>query len=691
MTSLLKRSMIKILLPSAAVVALSLFLVHSVAYRETLTHTSTLLSNKVGNYSGVITREIDSVRNVLQALGAVFYNGTFDKTEDNLEVFINFTSLYPKSTGFYGELKEYYYDGTLWVPDADWVAKDRPWYKAAKTGGGSVVFSDLYTDAMTHVTVTSVSQEVRTASGEILGVIALDYPLESVAKIVESLKSKEEGELIFILTDGGTFAVSSLFTADDNIRTADNGAFASMSESLLGGSAVLLPGTVRGKNYFFNSTKIGDTGWVLCIGEPQGQVLSFSREMSGLFIISFIVLTAIILIITAVTMVHISNPLKLTANRLSEIATGSADLTKRLEIPTSSEELYLIKNSFNDFVSHLQKIIKEIKETKEKLSEYGVALGKLVQDNTNFVTKMVENISSVDDEVGTQHEKVTSTATASRAISTSVEKLHDNLSVQKSCVDNSRDAQTNMVDSINKVTKSVDSMFGEFVALQSGLEVGIKAQSEVNKRIKEIEEQSKILSDANVTISSISEQTNLLAMNAAIEASHAGKAGQGFAVVAGEIRKLSENSATQSKRINDQLQAIMDLIGGAVTKSAESDKIFSDTSTKIDKTHELVEEIKTQSDEQSSASRAISRTLDQMLDATGAVRVSSDDVRRSQEEITGFVGVLKDSSDTVHQSVVEMRSNVDHVKSDNDKLFAIATEINDSLYRITKQIDLFQL
>lgn len=688
--TLLKKSMLKIVCGIVLALVPTVLVARYISYKSTMEHTRELLDNKVQNYSGKIASELDSMRNVLQAIGAVFYKGELMSEEETLNVFLNFTTLYPESTGFYGTINGHYYDGTLWVPDDDWVATERPWYKAALKAPGHVVFSDIYVDAMTGGTVTSVSETVKDENGTMLGVVALDYPLDSVVKTVESLKSGK-GEEIFVLTDEGGIAVSGIYTAEDNIKTVENNKYAAAAQSLIDGTAQLLRGDIKGAPYVFNSTKIADTGWTLVIAEPVADVFRFSKEISILLIASFAFLSALIVASISFTMAHIASPLKVTAASLSTIASGDADLTKRLEIQDTSDEMQLIKNSFNDFVSRMQSIITEIKSTKDNLSTYGQKLGEMVQDNARFVDDMVANIGQVDSEVTTQHEKVRSTVNSATAISNAVEKLHILLEMQEGSISSSSSVVTQMVGSISSVSNSVDKMAGEFGTLQSSVVSGVERQHVVSTLIQEIEEKSRTLSEANEVISNIAEQTSLLAMNAAIEAAHAGEAGKGFAVVANEIKALSENSSTQSKNITEQVMAILDSIAHAVSESEASDKVFTLVSGKIQETGDLVQEIKTAMTEQSQGSKQISNALGQMNASTGEVREAATNVNEARKGISSDVDELKQSSDTVHSSLEGMKEGVRHIEEDDNALLGIATDINASIYRINSQIGQFKL
>lgn len=665
-------------------------LVWHLSYKSTTKHTEELLDNKVQNYSGKIANELDSMRNVLQAIGAVFYKGELTSEEETLNVFLNFTTLYPESTGFYGTINGRYYDGTLWVPDDDWVATERPWYKAALKSPGHVVFSDIYVDAMTGGTVTSISETITDENGTMLGVVSLDYPLDSVVKTVNGLKSGKN-ESIFVLTDAGGFAVSSIYTADDNIKTVENGKYSAIAASLIDGTAQMVHSDIKGVPCVFSSTKIADTGWTLAIAEPVSDVFRFSKEISVLLIASFAFLSLLIVASISFTMASIANPLKATAASLSTIASGDADLTKRLEIQDTSDEMQLIRNSFNDFVSRLQSIIGAIKGTESDLSTYGQKLGEMVQDNAKFVDAMVSNIEQVDAEVSNQHDMVRTTVNSASDISNAVEKLHILLEMQEGSISSSSSVVTQMVGNISSVSNGVDKMAGEFSALEQNVVNGVEKQHVVSTLIQEIEEKSRTLSEANEVISNIAEQTNLLAMNAAIEAAHAGEAGKGFAVVANEIKALSENSSTQSKNITEQVMAILDSIAHAVSESEASDKVFTLVSSKIKETGDLVQEIKAAMREQSQGSKQISNALGQMNASTSEVRSAAANVNDARLGISNDVDGLRASSDTVHSSLEGMKDSVKHIENDDSALLGIATDINDSIYRINSQIGQFKL
>ncbi|MBQ8014276.1 MAG: methyl-accepting chemotaxis protein [Treponema sp.] len=447
---------------------------------------------------------------------------------------------------------------------------------------------------------------------------------------------------------------------------------------------------ILGEKFSVAYYPVYNTDWVVICKAPFSDFYGGINELFyNMLVISVVAL--IIAFFVGMFVVNVAlKPLKKVGSAIKEIASGDADLTRRLPLG-SKDEIGRLASGFNDFTDKLHSIVAELKDSKEDLHLYGEQLGKMVQDNADFLSQMVQSIQGVNNEISNQHAKVDDSVGAVDTISQAVQALRDLLQKQEAGVEQASTAVTQMIGNITAVSNSVEKMALEFDALQVDVDKGIAQQHEVNKQIQEIESQSKMLNEANKVISSIASETNLLAMNAAIEAAHAGDAGRGFAVVADEIRKLSETSAAESKKISAQLKGILGAISGVVDASSLSDRSFTAVAEKIQGTGNLVREIKLAMEEQSAGSKQIGDALSYMNDATAQVRAASDGVDQSRQGIISNIDSLKSSSDVVKSQVESMSGNIKNMEESDSSLLNITTSINGSIYRIGSQIDQFKV
>lgn len=229
-----------------------------------------------------------------------------------------------------------------------------------------------------------------------------------------------------------------------------------------------------------------------------------------------------------------------------------------------------------------------------------------------------------------------------------------------------------------------------FGKLEADAETGAKTQEELQNQISEIENQSKLLNEANTVIASIAEQTNLLAMNAAIEAAHAGEAGKGFAVVADEIRKLSETSSTQSKTIGDQLNSIQTTIGTVVEATQRGVQGYAHLASEIHETDNLVQQIKAAMAEQQEGSTQITEALHGMNDSTTQVQKASQEMNADSRVIMSEVGNLQEETRVMKQGMDEMKESASKIARTGEALSEISTLMENSIVEIGRQVDQFQ-
>ena len=435
---------------------------------------------------------------------------------------------------------------------------------------------------------------------------------------------------------------------------------------------------------------IENTDWAVVLCAPYADFFSGIHKV----FIALLFIGAISLIVSAVVVLlavrAVIKPLGALSAAIDDVATGEADLTKRLTARNDDEIGKLVKG-FNAFSGKLQTIIGDVKQSKTELVTAGSDMSAAAEDTSNAITEITANISSIQNQIENQGESVNQAAGAVNQIAGNIESLEKMIESQGNSVDEASSAVEEMIGNISSVNASVDKMAESFETLRSNSQDGFKKQQSVNDKVKEIEEQSKMLQEANSAISAIASQTNLLAMNAAIEAAHAGDAGAGFAVVADEIRKLSETSNKQSKTIGEQLKNIKNSINAVVSSSGEASATFARVGEMLGETDALVMQIKSAMQEQNEGSAQITSALQRMNDSTLEVRSAGAEMREGNKMILSEMQQLQNASSQMRQSMEEMDVSARKISETGAALGEISSQVQTSISKIGSQVDQFKV
>lgn len=386
-------------------------------------------------------------------------------------------------------------------------------------------------------------------------------------------------------------------------------------------------------------------GFVACDYDVEKLVSNINGSRNSM--ISYAVMIGLVGIIFLIIYISVFfRRLNAVTRAMHDISSGARDLTQRLIIKGDSE-LDALSKAYNDVIEQLQGMVRDITKSIKALSENS----HILLSQNNETVALIENAKTSIEEIYAQADDQNSlssqVSSGINGVETAVKILDEKIIQQSEAVEKSSSAVEEINANITAANEAISRISAEYAVIVKETDEGKTKQTEVTKQVDLIVKQAQNLAQANAVISNIAAQTNLLAMNAAIEAAHAGESGKGFSVVADEIRKLAENSAKQSTAVNDLIDNIEKSISDIVIVSKSSAQSFSSLGEKIQGMDSLLSEVQTDMEKQNAGAQNILDMMTLLANATASIKESSATMKDNTLAVVGQIEELKESSQTI--------------------------------------------
>lgn len=496
----------------------------------------------------------------------------------------------------------------------------------------SVVSDPLYSGTSGNAIIV-LAHVVKNHQGEVIGLLAATVTLNTLTQLVDSVATNNAEA--WLVDSRGVYVAhkDAAKRLKDNATQDNNMAYAQMSRSMVAGQSGLTELYLENKQHYMVAYHpVANTpGWSLAVAQPYDDIISTARELTTTLLTAFAVTLVLLIVIILLVAKMIVNPINETREALEQIAAGDGDLTQRLN-DERYDEFGDLARSFNAFVAGVHSLVKQVAEASIQL---GAAAEQLAVSSRE-----------ANAQVQQQRHETDQVATAMTEMAATVNQVAENAGNAAQAADRSSKFAQEGETVVTKTTHEVLSLAKE-------------VQTAVNV-IEKLQQDAQSIGTVLEVIRSIAEQTNLLALNAAIEAARAGEHGRGFAVVADEVRTLATRTQTSTEEIRDIIEKLQ-------SASKNASQVMDGGYRKANEVVDWAEQASEKLREITTAIITINDMNIQIATATEQQSIVADDVNQTLNRISGGVEQLSDGST--------------HIAAASDELARLATDLQNRVGR----------
>ena len=584
------------------------------------------------------------------------------------------------------------YMGTRWGGIAtSWSGEDelgydprqRSWYKQAAEANGAIVITPVYI-ATDGTPVVAVAKAIKDGNGTLLGCVGVDINLSDLTSFISSVKIGNTGYCMVVQDDGMILAdaAHSAFISK-NLSDVD-AAFAKITQKKEGSVFITLDGKQR-KAYIFPFPELR---WKLIVIVEQREILSLFYALVRIMILIGLLMFVIYFTLAIIAARALKRYFARLESMFEKIAAG--DLTDRVAVKRNNEIGRLMTN-LNMAIEHTHTMLTVLKEEADKMTAIGSDLSSNMEETAAAVKQISSNATTVKEKALMQAAGVTETAAAGEQIQGKLNLLVEGITRQSESITQSSALITRTAENMLRINKILSQNDELIKTVYGQMKAGTDGARAANEFVKKIAERSEALLEASQVIQNIASQTNLLAMNAAIEAAHAGESGKGFAVVADEIRKLAEESNMQGKQIGAVIKESTEIIAQVSEAGIQAEKTFTDVYGLISNISEKEDSIVDLMREQEENGTQVLSAIETINKVTKDVSTASIEMLEGGKQIAEEMQKLAEITRETTDSMTEIASGAEQITDAVEEVVSITEQNKTSIDHLAQEVGKFKI